>query len=258
MINRLVLRSLYPMAHHVIAASYGVADDLSTHYGVRRDRLSVVYNPVRRNEIRLRAEEPLPIDLPKPAWLAIGRLVPNKNFAMLIEAFAQAQVPGHLVILGEGPEHSNLTRLAALRQISDRVHLPGHVTNPYACLSHAYAYLSASNAEGFPNALVEALVLGCPVAVTDCNSGPAEILRGALAPKVGGMCEVENGILVPPGDAGAMAQAMRSLTVKTTHQRYAQAAERRADDFDLGQTINSYAAILDREVAGHSSSVDTS
>lgn len=250
-VNKLVVRLLYPRARRIVAASHGVAQDLFDHYGARPDRMSVVYNPIQREQILARASEPAPIPIPAQTWLAVGRLAPNKNFPMLIEAFAQAEVPGDLVILGEGPEREALTRLAVERGLANRVHLVGHVDNPYACLRGAYAYLSASNAEGFPNALVEALVVGLPAAATDCDSGPAEVLRGYVAPKVIGTTQVEHGILVPTGDVPAMAGAIRALAEPKVYRHYREQATRRAQDFDLDQTIGQYAGILEAALAGN-------
>jgi N-acetylgalactosamine-N,N'-diacetylbacillosaminyl-diphospho-undecaprenol 4-alpha-N-acetylgalactosaminyltransferase len=195
--------------------------------------------------------EPAPIALPPTTWLAIGRLTRNKNFAMLIDAFAQADVEGDLVILGEGPERQALLRLAAVRGIGDRVHLPGYVDNPYACLRRAYAYVSASNAEGFPNALVEALAVGVPVAVTDCDSGPSEILGGAS--KVTRATEAAHGILVPMRDSAAMAEAMRKLADSARRAHYAERASRRSEDFDFARTLDEYAALLNTVLSGETS-----
>ncbi|WP_051949487.1 glycosyltransferase [Methylosinus sp. PW1] len=243
--NKLAVRLLYPRASRIVAASHGVAQDLLLNYGASAGRLSVIYNPILREAILSRAHEPSPIPLPPVTWLAIGRLRPNKNFPMLIEAFARAGVAGDLVILGEGPEREMLVRLAAEQGVGDRVHLPGHVDNPYACLKRAYAYVSASNAEGFPNALVEAMVVGVPVAVTDCDSGPAEILRGATTSKVVAMTEAEHGVLVPTRDSSAMAEAMRVLADPARRAHYAERAASRAEDFDLSRTLDQYAALLD-------------
>lgn len=252
-INKLIVRLLYPLAKHIVATSHGVARDLRENYGVSASKISVIYNPIQRDSIMTRAMEPAPIVLPPTTWLAIGRLTPNKNFAMLIDAFAQSDVEGDLVILGEGPERQALLRLAAVRGIGDRVHLPGYVDNPYACLKRAYAYVSASNAEGFPNALVEALVVGIPVAVTDCDSGPSEILRGDLAPKITRATEAEHGILVPMRDSAAMAEAMRKLADSASRAHYAERASRRAEDFDFARTLDEYATLLNTVLSGETS-----
>lgn len=244
-VKRLFVRLLYPRADLVVAVSHGIADDLAERYAVPRSRIAVIYNPVRQDHIRTQgALAPASPVSDGPYWLGIGRLMPNKNFALLLRAFAEAKPVGDLVILGEGPERARLEALSRELGIADRVRLPGFVENPFALTSRAHAYLACSNAEGFPNALVEAMVLGTAVASTDCDSGPAEILRGHTAPKVTGMTEVEHGILTPTGDVDAMADAIRRLGDGSVRQRYADAARRRAADFDIDATLAAYRAVI--------------
>src|SRR3546814_19623761 len=66
--------------------------------------------------------------------VAAGRLVPNKNFGMLIEAFAQSGLPGSLVIMGEGPLRGALEARIMQLGLEGRVHLPGFLENPFAVL----------------------------------------------------------------------------------------------------------------------------
>ncbi len=249
-INRLVVRLLYPRAVRIVAVSQGVAADLERNFHVRNSRLTVIYNPVDREGIAAKSILEPPIALPETFYLAIGRLVPNKSFEMLLRAFALADIAGELVILGEGPERAKL--LATIKELglTGRIHLPGHVDNPFALMARAKAYVSASTAEGFPNALVEALTLGKAVAVTDCDSGPAEILGGALESKVTKLTEARHGLLVPMGSIKEMAAAFRVLSDPAQNQRLAILASRRAQDFDLESTVARYRSVLLAALAG--------
>ena len=104
---------------------------------------------------------PLPID--GPYAVTMGRLVPNKNFGMLIEAFARSRIAGKLLILGDGPERDALTRQVEALGLAGRVVMPGFSANPFPTLARADFYVSPSNAEGFPNSLLEAAyALGAP------------------------------------------------------------------------------------------------
>src|SRR3546814_3145222 len=68
--------------------------------------------------------------------VAAGRLVPNKNFGMLIEAFAQSGLPGSLVIMGEGPLRGALEARIMQLGLEGRVHLPGFLENPFRSEEH--------------------------------------------------------------------------------------------------------------------------
>ena len=131
--------------------------------------------------------------------LGVGRLVPQKNFSLLLEAFSlvAARRPARLVLLGEGPLREQL-----LMQI-ERLGLGQCATilpvdpNPWPYMKGARAVVLSSLYEGFGNVLVEAMAVGTPVVSVNCPDGPAEILGNGRW-----------GRLVPLGDAPALAAAI--------------------------------------------------
>ena len=205
-----MVRLLYPRARRVLAVSRGVGDALCGRYGVSRARLVVIPNPVDAQALRAAAAAEPACALPPRFLAAIGRLVPAKNFPMLLHAFARSDAFPHLVVMGEGPERPRLEGLAAALGLARRVRFLGFVGNPHAILARAAGYAASSNVEGFPNALVEAMALGVPVLATDCPSGPAEILeRPAQAPA--GLLQLPAGLLAPVGDEPAFTQGLHRL-----------------------------------------------
>jgi glycosyltransferase involved in cell wall biosynthesis len=193
-------RWLYPSADAVLAVSQGVAADASRMLGLPSSAITVVRNPTLTPELRSAAAAPVdhPWFNPKsvPVIMGCGRLVPQKDFATLIDAFAlvRAQRPCRLLILGEGPLRPDLVRLADQRGVAAELALPGFDPNPYRFMAKADVFVLSSLFEGSPNVIVQALACGAPVVSTDCPSGPNEILAG-----------VPRGRLVPVGDARRMA-----------------------------------------------------
>ncbi len=249
--NRLTVRAFYPRADRVLAVSAGVADDLAQNYGVARRRLSVIYNPLDVEAIRAAAAESPETALPDPFYVAVGRLTPKKNHPMLLHAYARARPKAGLIILGEGPQRAELEALAASLGIAERVRFLGFVANPHALMARAKAFVSASNSEGFPNALVEALALGRAAAFTDCDSGPAEILGRAGSEVVTETVEAAYGLLVPPNNIAAMAAAFEALENDERRARLGRAALARSEDFAAELAWSAYVAELDSLLPTH-------
>ncbi len=136
--------------------------------------------------------------------VAVGRLDENKNHAMLIHAFSRiaAEYPKvGLVIYGEGSSRQQLEQLVAEKGLEDRIELPGTITNVAGHIANARIFTLTSNTEGMPNSIMEAMALGLPVVSTDCPcGGPATLID-----------HEENGMLVPVGDAYALADAFRKI-----------------------------------------------
>ncbi len=242
-----MVRLTYGRATRVIAVSQGVGDHLVEAYGVRADRVVAIDNPFDLSRIARMAAE-------APAWrpdapylLGVGRLAPNKNFALLIRAYAAARPEQDLVIAGEGGERDSLLALARELGVADRVHLPGFTANPYALMAGADFYVLPSNAEGFPNGLVEAMAVGLPVLSTDCPSGPSEIL-GAHA--TDGLVVAKHGLLVPCDDTAAMVAGIRHMGDAGERSRLGALASARAADFDVAAVADRYWGIIEETLRG--------
>jgi glycosyltransferase involved in cell wall biosynthesis len=230
-LSRAMVRALYPWATRVIAVSEGVAQDLRDNFGVRADRVVAIPNPIDIAAIETKAAEPPAFQIEAPYVLAAGRLVKSKNFDMLIRAFAASGVAGKLVILGEGPEREALMNTARECGVADRVVMPGFASNPYPLMRAAHVFVLSSNAEGFPNALVEAMAVGAPVIATNCPSGPSEILAETSRESIAALTFAPHGVIVPPNAPGAMADALHAMSDNAKRAQYAAKAHARARDF---------------------------
>ncbi len=244
-VARFLVKKTYPKARRIIAVSQGVADDLSASFGVPSEHMSVIANPIDLDEIRIQAESGAPIAVPGPYAVAMGRLVPNKNFDMLIEAFARSGIAGHLLILGDGPERAALTKRIEALGLTGRVMMPGFAANPFPTLRRADFFVSPSNAEGFPNSLLEAMSVGLPVISTNCPSGPSEVLADLPRARVQpGLFFAPHGILVQPDDPVAMAEALQAMTDRERRHSYGEKAPERAADFGVARAKDAYWSII--------------
>jgi len=191
----------YSRAFAVVAQTRPVAEWMSRTMRLRR--CVVIPNPIspalftRIDDLGKRAK-----GTPRVA-MAMGRLVEQKGFDLLIEAFASAGPRDYgwrLVIIGDGPGRKALENLAVTAGVRDIVEFTGRVDRPEALLGTADMFVLSSRYEGFPNALVEAMALGIACVAFDCRSGPADIIRDGV-----------DGVLVPPENVAALSAAMRAL-----------------------------------------------
>jgi glycosyltransferase involved in cell wall biosynthesis len=238
-----LMRRYYPQADVVIAVSRGAEKDVSESLGLPRERVTSVYNPIAIRDIRVLSEA-----VPDHPWLradgapvilGMGRFAAQKNFPLLLEAFARVrqQRDVRLVVLGGDVTSDNQRRLreALIAQarrlgVETDFDMPGFVDNPFAFLNRAAVFVLSSDHEGFGNVLVEALLCGCPVVSTDCPSGPAEILDNG-----------KYGELVPVGDAGKLADAIcRTLDAPKDKDLL----RARGSEFSVEKAVDNYRRIL--------------
>lgn len=133
-----------------------------------------------------------------------GRLDDQKNFGLLIRAFAKIapDFPEYnLVIYGKGSKEQELKSLVGSLGLRGRIELPGNIQNIAEEMEKNTMFVLSSDFEGMPNALMEAMALGLPCVSTDCPcGGPRYLIQDGV-----------NGLLVPVGDADEMARAMRRI-----------------------------------------------
>ena len=194
--------ALHRFAAGVVAVSDGVAKDFARATGRRRAVIDTIHNPVVGPDFAARAAQTVDhpwLDGQGPLYVSAGRLVGQKNFQLLLRAFArhqQTHSAARLLLLGDGPQRGDLETLAAELGIADSVRFEGFVKNPLPYIRKASAFVLSSEYEGFGNVIVEAFGVGTPVISVDCDYGPSEILKGGRL-----------GRLVPNNDVEALANA---------------------------------------------------
>lgn len=132
----------------------------------------------------------------------VGRLVPIKGLTTLIEATPRilaAHPDAAVVLVGAGPLEDELVEQVVGLGIRERVIFVGYQADVPECLTAADIFVLPSLNEGMGRALVEAMMMGKPIVASRVGGVPTLIRHG------------ENGLLVPPNDPGALAQAVISL-----------------------------------------------
>lgn len=158
---------------------------------------------------------PLSGEMKKPAHgvrskeiVTAGRLEPQKNHRLLIEAFQgfAEQFPDYkLIIYGKGYLEEELKALAKELHLEGKVIFAGFAEHIQEKLCNAAMFVLSSDYEGVSNSLMEAMALGLPVISTDCPIGGSAML----------IKNRENGLLVPVGSAAALTEAMKYVAEDT-------------------------------------------
>ena len=207
----------------VIACNPDVAGDL------RRVGAPVQLMPHGVDLERFRPSPPPPAAV--LTILAVGRLVPKKGFPVLLDAASRLLAPYTLRIIGDGAERANLESIIAEHDLDDRVELVGPRTHEELPAEFAAAHIVVvpsimddnGDRDGLPNVVLEAMSSGRPVIASDVGAVSSAVVDG------------RTGVLVPPGDAHALAGAIEFLADQPDmRERLGREARARVEaDFEL-------------------------
>jgi glycosyltransferase involved in cell wall biosynthesis len=235
-----LIREHLNLADRVVAVSKGVAQDLTEHFGVKPEKLEVIYTPVLLKKIQKSAQEEVehPWFCEKvPIVLFVGGLKEIKGLGHLLRAFAEIRraTPARCVLVGDGEEQGKLEELARELGIEKDVYFAGRQSNPFKYMKRATVFVLPSLSEGLPNVLIEALACGCPVIASDVASGGSQEVLG----------NGEYGVLVPPGDEKALAQAILHLLQDISlRKKLSRAGSTRVRQFDASKSIAQYIRLI--------------
>ncbi len=254
-ISILLIRFLYPKADSFVLLTQAMRDDFVKYVNIYK-RIYIINNPYNINIINklkmdVFAEGEFFPNKKKRYIISVGRIINAKNPKLIIKAFGLIATKYNdldLIFCGQGNLENECKRLAKDLKIASRVHFLGVVSNPFKYMASSCIFVSSSNFEGFPNAMMEALACKLPVVSTDCNSGPREI----LAPDTPYSSRLENdielakyGILIPIGDAKLLAKAIiRLLSDRELYDSYCLNSFKRVKDFSVDKIANQYLSVM--------------
>lgn len=230
---------VYKAAQQVIALSNGVKENLISRYGVRRNKIKVIYNPVDIEYIedamleQLNNQHNAIYSTDRKVIVTAGRLVKEKDHVTLLKAFAKVikEIPSDLIILGEGELEETLRDLTKQLNIEAHVHFVGFQQNPYPFFHRADVFALTSTTEGFGHVLVEAMATETPVVSTRCTPGGEEVLQNGTYGKI---CKV--------GDTQAIANAIIEVlqSDQEEYNKIITKGKQRANMFSVKQIVKQY------------------
>lgn len=236
--RRVAMRVAAALSGSIVAVSHSLARHLSRDLWLRASRIVTIPNgaglarvahSTLRAELKLRADDRL--------VLAVGNLYPVKGHGYLVEAFgllARRFPRLHVAIAGRGDLEAPLRARAQSLDVGDRFHLLGLRSDVGNLLAGADVFVLPSLSEGLPLALIEAMLAERPIVATAVGE-VGTVLSGG-----------RDGILVPPGDAAALADALAHvLSDPSEARRLSAAAALRAEDYTLTKMTDRYVALYE-------------
>ena len=237
--RRHTMRQMQGMRHYrkIVLICDAMLEEGKRLFPELSDKFVRIYNGYNIAAMRQRAEAPLPADFaPRGYLLSVARLEESqKDITTMLNAYAlfhrsmliRGLTPPQLVLVGEGRSRNQLQQLAESLGIAGNVLFAGFRPDAAPYMANSMALVHSSRYEGFGLVLAEAIILGKPVIATDCPTGPAEILDNGKA-----------GLLIPVGDAEAMAQAMeRVATDPALRGHLSEAASTHSRMFDIHTSV---------------------
>jgi glycosyltransferase involved in cell wall biosynthesis len=271
--KKILIPLLYRRADEIVVVNKGIARELNESFGLKRISKIVINNFYDAEKIRQLGKMPLPDEfdwLLNQRYIVISsRLAREKNILTLISVFAGLRkrgFDGKMVIVGDGPEALNIDahcRALYLRKYQDGdidhsaidVVCVGADDNPYKYVKGALCFVMASESEGFPNALVEAMILGVPVISSDCPWGPREVLEPGMEINQNFVTEplkARLGILMPQltdtvGSVNLWTEYLYHLLQdEACLQHYAEEGTRGANVYTKTKSINDWLAVVNK------------
>ena len=233
LLTKISVRLLYNFSNKVVVPSIGLKY-LLNRIGISKKKINVIHNPVilhskKNNTLKRQIKS-------KPYILAVGRLSKEKGFEILIECFSKIDKDAELIFIGEGPEKNKLINLSLSLGLKSRVKFLGFIKKLDEWYLNARFLALTSYFEGWPNVILEAMSLNCPVISFNCNFGPKEIITNNV-----------NGILVEQGNKKALIkQMLRLLNDDKLHSKLSKNASERAKDFELNKISNQWTDLISK------------
>lgn len=192
---KMACKYMYPLADCIVCQG----ENVKTFFSKGKEKVKVIPNPINKSSIPIVYSEKK-----NKVVVAVGRLIPQKNFSLLIDSFSDISslFPDHtLEIYGKGPLENQLKKKIQDLGMTHRIKLMGEKKNVMHFIQNSELFVMTSNFEGFPNALVEAMASGLPVISTNFASGIAKEY----------ISDNENGLVVPIQNRESLTKAMVTI-----------------------------------------------
>lgn len=253
-INRWLLHYALPQADKVVCVSEGLSDSIEATMNLNDNKIITIYNTFEKDKreiVKIRKS-----NFEKKRILAIGRLEKIKGYEEMIRSFANIVRDGEeislrhdveLIIIGEGQERKALEKLIDKLEVSQSVHLLGAIDHDdiYEQLQKSYAFVNNSKMETFGVSLLEAMSMGVPVIINNCEYGPREICEQEDLATDENLRIFDYGIMVRAGDTHSLSSAMQMICEEKVYNNFNTLRElSRVERFETNRILRSWEELM--------------
>lgn len=214
----------YKKASIIVCQSHFMREDVINTLRIKYDKCTIIHNPVKSPNKEIEDHK---FDL-----IALGNLTPIKGYDRLLEVMSLLKPMGlYLGIIGEGSERNKLEAIIASKNLSNHISLLGYIKNPSSYLQKAKMLVITSRFESFPNAVLEAGILGKPTVGFNVKGGLSEIIDDGV-----------NGYLVEDGNIKLFSE--RVLEILNQPLNESQIKKLTSGRFGMDKIIKRYKSLL--------------
>ena len=225
-----IKKKLYSYADMIVANSHAGIKEIKEF--TKKPKLKAIENICEFEFMKIKKNNHKLFSNNKKTIIAVSRLNKVKRIDLLINSLHEINkdYDVQLVIIGDGPEENKLKNLTRELNLEENVHFLGFRDDVIQWMINSDIFVTASQVEGSPNSLIEAVCLGIPSIATDCPTGPKEILNNG-----------EQGILIPIDSQKHMVDAMRLLIEdQDLRNKFVQSSEITRDRYSSERIVNLY------------------
>ncbi|MEP7022218.1 MAG: glycosyltransferase [Actinomycetota bacterium] len=238
--NKWLAKASYRFADGLIAPSPAVREDIISWCGLNPASTALVPNPIPAFSGTLAAPPHRWLhDGGSPVLVNTSNMTSWKRLDLLVDAFADLRLrhDARLLIVGDGPGRADAVERIRQLGLSAHAEAVGWVDDPLQFAARAWAFVLASDEEGYAQVLTEAMSTGCPVITTDAQGGGPRFVTD----------DGKYGLLVPRGSRAGLAEAMGTMLKPDERARYSDLGLQRAESLSPAASAS---ALIDF-ISGH-------
>jgi glycosyltransferase involved in cell wall biosynthesis len=231
------------LCHLTICVSHAVRNRLVEDYGYPHSKTKTIWNGIDLKHYETKKgqgkglREKLGIPPETTILICVSRLDRKKGIAILLEAIKEVSrdhTSFCCLLVGDGPAEQDLRDKVESLDIAKQVYFLGYQDDVRPYLHKADIFVLPSFKEGLPFSLLEAMAFGLPCIATDVGGNKEAVIHG------------ENGLIVPQGEVGELADAIRSLLLDVEQRRTMglNGKDRVKKNFDLTQMLSRFRSLL--------------